>query len=73
MLEIPENDEDMIRFLDSTALEDQPTEILIKLSEKLKNRRDQLYHNEEEEEDVLGGMMSAEGMVPQTAEIPPID
>ncbi len=44
--ELPNNDEEILRCLDSTVLEDQPTEVLFKLAEKLKERRAQLYPEE---------------------------
>ena len=45
MLNIPllENEEDILRFLDSAVLEDQPTEVLVQLAQKLKDRRAKIY------------------------------
>ena len=40
---IPENDEEILRFLDAAALEDQPTEILVQLAGKLKGRREKIF------------------------------
>eukprot|EP00347_Sterkiella_histriomuscorum_P001245 403372773 len=40
---IPENEEDILRFLDTAVLEDQPTEVLVQLAQKLKERRTKLY------------------------------
>ena len=48
---VPGNEEEILRFLDSTVLEEQPTEVLVKLAEKLKERRSQLYPEGKEEED----------------------
>lgn len=40
---MPENEEEILRFLDSSVLEEQPTEILVQLAQKLKERRSKLY------------------------------
>lgn len=40
---IPENEEEILKFLDTAVLEDQPTEILIELANKLKDRRNKIY------------------------------
>ena len=40
---LPENEEDILRFLDSAVLEDQPTEVLVQLAQKLKDRRAKIY------------------------------
>lgn len=40
---MPENEEEILRFLDSAVLEEQPTEILVQLAQKLKERRSKLY------------------------------
>jgi len=45
--ELPNTDEEILRCLDSTVLEDQPTEVLIQLAEKLKERRTDIYPEEE--------------------------
>ncbi len=39
--QIPENDEEILRFLDTAVLEEQSTDVLVQLAEKLKNRRAQ--------------------------------
>lgn len=44
MRDMPENEEDILRFLDSAVLEDQPTEVLVQLAQKLKDRRAKIYH-----------------------------
>lgn len=43
---IPENEEEILKFLDTAVLEDQPTEILIELANKLKDRRNKIYQEE---------------------------
>lgn len=43
---IPENEEEILKFLDTAILEDQPTEILIELANKLKERRNKIYQEE---------------------------
>ena len=40
---VPENEEEILRFLDSAVLEEQPTEVLVQLAQKLKERRAKLY------------------------------
>lgn len=40
---IPENEEEILRFLDTAVLEEQPTEVLVQLASKLKERRNKLY------------------------------
>ena len=42
---LPENEEDILRFLDSAVLEDQPTEVLVQLAQKLKERRAKIYQD----------------------------
>jgi len=36
---IPQNEEEIMRFLDSAVLEDQPTEVLVELANKLREKR----------------------------------
>ena len=43
---IPENEEEILRFLDTAVLEDQPTEVLVQLAQKLKERRTKLYQDQ---------------------------
>ena len=40
---IPENEEEILRFLDTAVLEEQPTEVLVQLAQKLKERRSKMY------------------------------
>lgn len=40
---LPESEEDVLNFLDMASLENQPTEVLVRLAEKLKDRRNRLY------------------------------
>jgi hypothetical protein len=42
---LPDNEEDILRFLDSAVLEDQPTEVLVQLAQKLKERRAKIYQD----------------------------
>lgn len=42
---IPENEDEILRFLDTAVLEDQPTEVLVQLAQKLKERRTKLYQD----------------------------
>jgi hypothetical protein len=37
------SDEEILKYLDSSVLDDQPTEVLIRLAHKLKERRMDLY------------------------------
>jgi len=41
--ELPENEEDILRFIENAVLDEQPTEMLIRLAEKLKEKRLQQY------------------------------
>jgi hypothetical protein len=45
--QIPETEEEILKFLDNAILEDQPTEILVELAQKLKDRRTKLYSGED--------------------------
>ena len=40
---VPDTEEEILRFLDSAVLEEQPTEVLVQLAQKLKDRRSKLY------------------------------
>ena len=44
---IPESEEEILKFLDQPHLENQPTEILYSLADKLRERRAKLYPEEE--------------------------
>lgn len=44
---IPESDEDLLAYLNDAQLEKQPTEILMLLAERLKDRREKLYPEEQ--------------------------
>lgn len=46
---IPQNEEEILRFLDNAVLEDQPTEVLVQLAQKLKDRRTKMYQTNSEE------------------------
>ena len=55
-IDIPESEEEILKFLEKAQLEDQPTEILVQLAEKLKDRRSKLYPEEQfMKQDMLGG------------------
>lgn len=43
---MPETEDDILNFLDLASLENQPTEVLVQLAEKLKERRNKLYPQE---------------------------
>lgn len=38
-----ENEDDILNLLDLASLENQPTDVLVKLAEKLKERRNKMY------------------------------
>lgn len=40
---LPETEEEILNFLDLASLENQPTDVLVQLAEKLKERRNKLY------------------------------
>lgn len=40
---MPQSEEEVLNFLDRTSLENQPTEVLVHLAEKLKDRRNKIY------------------------------
>ena len=42
-MDIPESEEEILKYLERAQLENQPTEILVQLAEKLKDRRSKLY------------------------------
>jgi hypothetical protein len=44
--DMPETEEEMLKFLDMASLENQPTEVLVKLAGLLKDRRNNLYPQE---------------------------
>ena len=43
---LPETEEEILNFLDLASLENQPTDVLVQLAEKLKERRNKLYPQE---------------------------
>lgn len=43
---LPETEDDILNFLDLASLENQPTDVLVQLAEKLKERRNKLYPQE---------------------------
>ena len=45
-VQIPETEDEIMRFLEQAQLENQPTEILYQLADKLKERRTKLYPEE---------------------------
>ena len=40
---VPENDQELLGFLDTAVLEDLPTDLLVKLASQLKDRRGKLF------------------------------
>jgi len=44
---LSKNDEDILQYLNSTLLENEPTEVLIKCAEILRERRQNLYPDQE--------------------------
>ena len=46
-MDIPESEEEILKYLERAQLENQPTEILVQLAEKLKDRRSKLYPEEQ--------------------------
>ena len=45
-MQIPETEDEIMRFLEQAQLENQPTEILYQLADRLKERRTKLYPEE---------------------------
>ena len=45
-VQIPETEDEIMRFLEQAQLENQPTEILYQLADRLKERRTKLYPEE---------------------------
>ena len=45
-MDMPESEEEILKFLERAQLENQPTDILVSLAEKLKDRRSKLYPEE---------------------------
>ena len=45
-MHIPETEEEIMAFLEQAQLENQPTEVLYQLADKLKERRTKLYPEE---------------------------
>lgn len=46
-MDIPDTEEEILKYLERAQLENQPTEILVQLAEKLKDRRSKLYPEEQ--------------------------
>lgn len=44
---LPQNDAELLAFLDTAVLEDLPTELLVKLAHQLKDRRGKLFVGED--------------------------
>jgi hypothetical protein len=44
---LPQNDQELLSFLDTAVLEELPTELLVKLAAQLKDRRGKLFVGEE--------------------------
>ena len=42
---LPESEEEILRFLDTAVLEEQPTDVLVQLAQRLKDRRTKLYQS----------------------------
>lgn len=40
---MPQSEEEVLNYLDMASLENQPTEVLVQLADKLKDRRNKLY------------------------------
>ena len=55
-IQIPETEEEIMQFLEQAQLENQPTEILYQLADRLKERRTKLYP----EEKILDGGSSGQ-------------
>ncbi len=55
-IQIPETEEEIMQFLEQAQLENQPTEILYQLADRLKERRTKLYP----EENILDGGSSGQ-------------
>ena len=56
-MDIPESEEEILKYLERAQLENQPTEILVQLAEKLKDRRSKLYPEEQFMKQVAGGTL----------------
>jgi len=56
-IKIPETEAEIMQFLEQAQLENQPTEILYQLADRLKERRTKLYP----EEKMIEGASSGEG------------
>ena len=60
-MDIPESEEEILKYLERAQLENQPTEILVQLAEKLKDRRSKLYPEEQFMKNVNDGAMGGMG------------
>ena len=68
--QVPENEEEILRFLDSAVLEEQPTEVLVQLAQKLKERRSKLYNENQNPQAKTGlGNMAMGGVIAGTTSI----
>lgn len=54
-MDIPDTEEEILKYLERAQLENQPTEILVQLAEKLKDRRSKLYPEEQFMKQMSGG------------------
>ena len=60
-IDMPESEEEILKFLERAQLENQPTDILVSLAEKLKDRRSKLYPEEQFMKQVEGDMLDGHG------------
>ena len=60
-VDIPESEEEILKYLERAQLENQPTDILVQLAEKLKDRRAKLYPEEQFMKQVASGMLGGPG------------
>ena len=58
--DIPESEEEILKYLEKAQLENQPTEILVQLAEKLKDRRAKLYPEEQFMKHVASGVLGGD-------------
>lgn len=50
---LSQSDEDILQYLNSTMLENEPTEVLIKCAEILRERRQNLYPDQDKPDDEM--------------------
>jgi len=60
-IDMPESEEEILKFLERAQLENQPTDVLVSLAEKLKDRRSKLYPEEQFMKQVASGMLGGHG------------